>query len=298
MRAAARAAAIARARAGAAARPGSTTVHGIDAAPAASGLDRPTMSSFGRVPGARAGACRYVGVSDSTLPHRRWWGLRMSRREVSQNFLERSAWPWRAAHLSPRWAATNPVAPVSGCHGVKADSETRQSHQHTYRLHWRIRMVLREMASEPRPTEQRLPRGPSALDPEDRARLHRQRIQDAFVALVAERGLPDTSIRDICAGRAGRAARPLRPVPRQAGVAAGHLRRDRARRVRRGRRRAPQRAAARPTSPPRSPRSSSRSPSRPRRAPLTRTWCSSTSSPPAPPGRRIGAAWSRGCARC
>ena len=27
------------------------------------------------------------------------------------------------------------------------------------------------MASEPRPTEQRLPRGPSALDPEDRARV-------------------------------------------------------------------------------------------------------------------------------
>jgi AcrR family transcriptional regulator len=55
------------------------------------------------------------------------------------------------------------------------------------------------MATEPRPPEQRLPRGPSALHPEDRARLHRQRIQDAFVALVAERGLPDTSIRDICA---------------------------------------------------------------------------------------------------
>ncbi|HET6448887.1 MAG TPA: TetR family transcriptional regulator, partial [Conexibacter sp.] len=64
----------------------------------------------------------------------------------------------------------------------------------------RTRMVFAQMASEPRPTEQRLPRGPSALDPEDRARLHRQRIQDAFVALVAERGLPDTSIRDICAG--------------------------------------------------------------------------------------------------
>jgi AcrR family transcriptional regulator len=55
------------------------------------------------------------------------------------------------------------------------------------------------MAIDRRPPEQRLPRGPSALDPEDRARLHRERVQDALVTLVAERGLPETSIRDICA---------------------------------------------------------------------------------------------------
>ncbi len=49
----------------------------------------------------------------------------------------------------------------------------------------------------PRP-KPRLPRGPSALDPDDRSRVHRQRLQDALVALVAERGFVDTRIREIC----------------------------------------------------------------------------------------------------
>lgn len=49
----------------------------------------------------------------------------------------------------------------------------------------------------PHPTP-RLPRGLNALDPDDRGRVHRQRLQDALVGLVAERGFPETSIREIC----------------------------------------------------------------------------------------------------
>lgn len=64
------------------------------------------------------------------------------------------------------------------------------------------------MATDRPQTRPRLPRGANALSPSDRDRVHRQRIQDALVALVAEQGFADTSIRDIC-GRAQVAARDL-----------------------------------------------------------------------------------------
>jgi AcrR family transcriptional regulator len=59
--------------------------------------------------------------------------------------------------------------------------------------------------AQPRP---RLPRGANALPPSDRDRVHRQRIQDALVVLVAEQGFADTSIRDVCT-RSQVAARDL-----------------------------------------------------------------------------------------
>lgn len=59
-----------------------------------------------------------------------------------------------------------------------------------------------------RATRARLPRGASALAPDDRERVHRQRIQDALVSLVGERGFADTTIRDVCT-RAQIASRDL-----------------------------------------------------------------------------------------
>lgn len=55
------------------------------------------------------------------------------------------------------------------------------------------------MASDAQHPKPRLPRGRSALDPDDRGRAHRLRLQDALVELVAEQGFADTRIRDICA---------------------------------------------------------------------------------------------------
>lgn len=64
------------------------------------------------------------------------------------------------------------------------------------------------MATDRPQSRPRLPRGANALSPSDRDRVHRQRLQDALVALVAEQGFTDTSIRDVC-GRAQVAARDL-----------------------------------------------------------------------------------------
>ncbi|HEX5926002.1 MAG TPA: TetR/AcrR family transcriptional regulator [Baekduia sp.] len=54
------------------------------------------------------------------------------------------------------------------------------------------------MAAQDRPTRDRLPRGSNALEPEELARRHRERLQDALVVRVAANGLFDTTIRDIC----------------------------------------------------------------------------------------------------
>jgi AcrR family transcriptional regulator len=55
------------------------------------------------------------------------------------------------------------------------------------------------MALQDRPNRDRLPRGSNALEPEELARRHRERLQEALVARVAANGLFDTTIRDICA---------------------------------------------------------------------------------------------------
>ncbi|MFA4928325.1 MAG: TetR/AcrR family transcriptional regulator [Patulibacter sp.] len=54
------------------------------------------------------------------------------------------------------------------------------------------------MSPDAPPPKPRLPRGLNALDAGDRGRVHRERLQDAFVTLVADRGYTDTSIREIC----------------------------------------------------------------------------------------------------
>lgn len=54
------------------------------------------------------------------------------------------------------------------------------------------------MASDAPPPKPRLPRGRSALEVGDRERAHRERLQEALVELVAERGFEATRIRDIC----------------------------------------------------------------------------------------------------
>jgi AcrR family transcriptional regulator len=64
------------------------------------------------------------------------------------------------------------------------------------------------MAPDPSPSNPRLPRGRSALTPDDRGRAHRQRLQEATVEVVTESGFADTRIRDICA-RAHVASRDL-----------------------------------------------------------------------------------------
>lgn len=64
------------------------------------------------------------------------------------------------------------------------------------------------MATDRPRSKPRLPRGVSALPPDDRARVHRERIQDALVELVAEQGFTATSIRDVC-GRSQVASRDL-----------------------------------------------------------------------------------------
>ena len=55
------------------------------------------------------------------------------------------------------------------------------------------------MALQDRPNRDRLPRGSNALEPEELARRHRERLQEALVVRVAANGLFDTTIRDICA---------------------------------------------------------------------------------------------------
>ena len=48
------------------------------------------------------------------------------------------------------------------------------------------------MASQERPIRDRLPRGSNALEPEELARRHRERLQEALVVRVAANGLFDT----------------------------------------------------------------------------------------------------------
>lgn len=55
------------------------------------------------------------------------------------------------------------------------------------------------MALQDRPNRDRLPRGSNALEPEELARRHRERLQEALVVRVAANGIFDTTIRDICA---------------------------------------------------------------------------------------------------
>ena len=54
------------------------------------------------------------------------------------------------------------------------------------------------MALQDHPNRDRLPRGSNALEPEELARRHRERLQEALVVRVAANGLFDTTIRDIC----------------------------------------------------------------------------------------------------
>lgn len=64
------------------------------------------------------------------------------------------------------------------------------------------------MAPDPAPSRRRLPRGRSALTPDERDRTHRLRLQAATVAVVTEKGFAQARINDICA-RARVATRDL-----------------------------------------------------------------------------------------